>query len=219
MDKRGMIGFSLMVAGAVLVFFAVLQYAGHQAGMKEALAEANALVRPSDTDTLPIEPSAADEPVRMADVSYRAREPLVDRGDFRPQPNEVIGKLAIPKLETELPIIEGTDEEMLARGVGHYGGTAFPSDDEQIVLSGHRDTVFRNFDRLAVGDRFVVKLPYGEFEYEIRSTDIVDKDDTTVIRSMGTEVLVVTTCYPFRYIGDAPERFIVYAYPVDGENS
>nr|WP_311772818.1 sortase [Cohnella xylanilytica] len=55
------------------------------------------------------------------------------------------------------------------------------------------------------------------FEYEISSTEIVDKDDTSVIRSMGKEVLVVTTCYPFRYVGPAPQRYVVYADPVSSE--
>ncbi|MUG67826.1 hypothetical protein CHH75_22470 [Paenibacillus sp. 7541] len=141
--------------------------------------------------------------------------PLMDRTEFRPELGEAIGVLYVPQLDVELPIVEGTDDEMLERGVGHYTSTALPSDNEQILLSGHRDTVFRDFDQLSVGDRFVVKLPYGVFEYEIQSTDIVDKDDTTVIRPMGTEVLVVSTCYPFRYLGNAPERFIFYAYPVD----
>lgn len=128
--------------------------------------------------------------------------------------HDVIGLLEIPKIEAELPIIEGTDEEMLEQGVGHYSASVFPSDGEQILLSGHRDTVFRKFGDLAIGDRFIVKMPYGTFEYEIKHTEIVDKDDTSVIRSMEKEVLVVSTCYPFHFVGAAPDRYVVYAYPI-----
>lgn len=88
-------------------------------------------------------------------------------------------------------------------------------DGEQIVLSGHRDTVFRDFGQLEIGDTFVVNMPYGTYEYAIRETEIVPEDDTSVIRKMGEEVLVVTTCYPFHMVGSAPERFVAYAYTVE----
>ncbi|WP_194540181.1 class D sortase [Paenibacillus sp. JZ16] len=202
---RRIVGMLLLLAGMGIVTFAVIQYVEHQANLKEAMAEANELIRQSNTID-------ASKERRADPISYR--DQVIDKSKFDPKPNDVIGMLQIPKLEAELPIIEGTDEEMLERGVGHYSGTAFPMDNEQILLSGHRDTVFRDFDMLSVGDHFIVKLPYGTFEYEIKSTDIVDKDDTSVIRSMGTEVLVISTCYPFRFVGNAPERYIFYAYPV-----
>ena len=214
---RRILGTFLAIAGAVILTFAILQYAGHQAGMKKALVEAKALVNPTsmgdNSNQKRVVPSnRTAHPESTASLT----DSLAFRQTFSPDLNDVIGTLEIPKLKATLPIIEGTDEEMLKKGVGHYRSSAFPLDDEQILLSGHRDTVFRNFGKLAVGDRFIVNLPYGTFEYEIKSTDIVDKDDTTVIRSMGTEVLVVTTCYPFRYVGNAPERYILYAYPVEG---
>lgn len=136
--------------------------------------------------------------------------------DFQFEIGETIGLLYIPKLDRDLPIIEGTNPEELERGVGHYRGSAFPGQKDQIVLSGHRDTVFRNFDQLEIGDTFVLELPYGTFEYEIFETEIVPADDTTVIRSTAPEeILTVTTCYPFYYIGNAPDRFIFYAKPVE----
>lgn len=136
------------------------------------------------------------------------------RSDFSPNQNDVLGLLKIPKLEKNLPIVEGTDEEMLARGVGHYSSTVHPGDGEQILLSGHRDTVFREFGELEIGDRFLVEMPYGKYEYEIRETEIVDANDTSIITPKGEEVLTLSTCYPFGYIGYAPDRYIIYAYPV-----
>jgi len=135
--------------------------------------------------------------------------------DFSPSMHEAFGLLHVPKLDRSIGIVEGTDPDALDLGVGHVSSTVFPGQGEQIVLSGHRDTVFRNFADLELGDIFVVEMPYGEFTYEIRDTEIVDADDTTVIGKMGEEVLVVTTCYPFDYIGYAPDRFVFYAYPVD----
>ncbi len=148
-------------------------------------------------------------------VEQNNNDSQIDPSSLSYQKGETIGILKIPKLKKELPIIEGTDEEELEKGVGHYTGTAYPLQNDQIVLSGHRDTVFRNFWELETGDTFIVELEYGKFKYEIYEMDIVPADDTTVIRSTAPdEILTVTTCYPFHYIGNAPERAIFYAKPV-----
>ncbi len=129
---------------------------------------------------------------------------------------DVIGVLQIPRLEQELPIISGTDEEELDRGVGHFTSTVLPGQSDQILLSGHRDSVFRGFGELEIGDHFVVEMPYGSFTYEMVDYEIVDADDTTVIRSTAPdEILTLSTCYPFSYIGPAPDRYIIYATPID----
>ena len=83
-----------------------------------------------------------------------------------------------------------------------------------MVLSGHRDTVFQDLGDLEIGDELIVHMSYGTFTYIIQETEIVDADDRTVIRPTAPdEVLTVTTCYPFGYIGPAPDRYIIYATP------
>lgn len=144
-----------------------------------------------------------------------AAEPEWDIMGYDVEYGDVFGVFTIPSLDRSIGIIEGADDDALAQGVGHVESTVFPGQGEQIVLSGHRDSVFRNFDQLEIGDTFEVEMPYGTFEYEIKEIDIVDADDTTVIGPMGEEVLVVSTCYPFGYVGAAPERAVFYAYPVD----
>lgn len=134
---------------------------------------------------------------------------------FSPNTHEAIGILHVPKIDRSIGIVEGTDPDALDLGVGHMSSTVFPGQGEQIILSGHRDTVFRNFAELEIGDEFIVEMPYGDFTYEIRDTEIVSADDTSVVRKMGEEVLVVSTCYPFSYLGSAPDRFVFYAYPVN----
>ncbi len=127
---------------------------------------------------------------------------------------DTVGVFYIPRLDREIPIIEGTDEEELAQGVGHYAGTGYPGENKQILLSGHRDTVFRQFGELEDGGELHVKMEHGTFIYEIRDHKIVDADDTTVIDPSRTdEVLTVSTCYPFSFIGSAPDRYVIYAYP------
>ncbi|WP_174732623.1 class D sortase [Mesobacillus harenae] len=142
------------------------------------------------------------------------REYLQRKEQFAPLKDEAIGILKIPKLDYELPIYEGADEDSLEKGVGHYPATAFPGQGEQILLSGHRDTVFRKFGQLEEGDIFIVKMPYGTYEYTMKSSKIVDQYDRTIIKPAGKEELVLSTCYPFSYIGNAPDRYIIYADPI-----
>lgn len=63
-------------------------------------------------------------------------------------------------------------------------------------------------------DSFIVEMPYGTFEYVVENTEIVDEEETSVICPMGEEVLTITTCYPFRFMGNALQRYVIYAYPV-----
>lgn len=134
---------------------------------------------------------------------------------FNPQTGEGIALLHIPSLDARLPVVERVDANSLRKGVGHMAETALPGQGEQILLSGHRDTTFTDFGELKNGDRFIVELPYGTYEYEMRHSEIVDREDRSIIRPMGEEVLTLSTCYPFHYLGDSPERFIIYAYPVN----
>jgi sortase A len=125
---------------------------------------------------------------------------------------DTIGLLQIPKINSELAIVEGTDPNDLKKGVGHYKGSYFPGEKGQIVLSGHRDTVFRHLGELKIGDDLKVEMPNGTFVYEITHTKIVDAKDTSIITLQNKEEeLILTTCYPFRYVGNAPNRYIIYA--------
>ncbi|MDR7909993.1 class D sortase [Bacillus velezensis] len=135
--------------------------------------------------------------------------------DFNPKFGEAVGILEIPKINAELPIVEGTDADDLEKGVGHYKGSYYPDENGQIVLSGHRDTVFRRTGELKKGDQLKVKLPYGSFSYEIVKTKIVDQKDKSIITLQhNKEELILTTCYPFSYIGNAPKRYIIYGKPI-----
>ncbi|MDF2556915.1 MAG: sortase [Bacillales bacterium] len=125
--------------------------------------------------------------------------------------NEVVGKLTIPKLKKKMAILEGTSEDVLSNGVGHFSDSALPGENNNVVLSGHRDTVFRNLGKLKIGDQLIVETSDGVFTYKIFQTKIVDKDDRTIIIPTPKEILTLTTCYPFNFIGDAPERYIVSA--------
>lgn len=185
-----------IIAGICFIGFGGYQWITTQKSQSETLAEAKTLL---DTK-------------KDAKQSGEQKNPI---DSFNPSAGETAGILHIPKLESDLPIVEGTHEDDLEKGVGHYAGTAYPLEEDQIVLSGHRDTVFRRMGELELGDILTVKTTYGDFSYEITDTKIVNADDRTVITSTAPdEVLTLTTCYPFSYIGNAPDRYIINAVPV-----
>lgn len=128
-----------------------------------------------------------------------------------PKVGDVIGKITIPALKTILPIIEGTGDGELKRGVGHFIGSVLPGENDNSVLSGHRDSVFSQLGKLTLGDLVVVRTKVGEFTYQVIKFRIVQADDRTVIVPTPTAILTLSTCYPFRFIGNAPKRFIVSA--------
>lgn len=130
----------------------------------------------------------------------------------RPKMDEKFGELVIPQLEAVLPIVEGTDPDQLERGIGHYSKSVLPGEDDNSVLSGHRDTVFRKLGQLKIDDELIVKTTAGTFTYKITKTWITEADDRTVIVShKGNHILTLTTCYPFNWIGSAPQRYIIQA--------
>lgn len=124
-----------------------------------------------------------------------------------------IGQLIIPKIGAYLPIVEGTDDASLKKGVGKYRGygTVAPDETGHVVLSGHRDTVFKKLGQLIDGDKMYVKYKNKIYTYQIRKTWITHAEDRTVIVPIPRPVLTVTTCYPFLYKGNAPDRYIIQA--------
>jgi sortase A len=133
----------------------------------------------------------------------------------RPLEGDNIGSLTIPTIKQVLPIIHGANEDELKKGVGHFAQSVLPGEKDNSVLSGHRDTVFRQLGKLKIHDPLIVKTSAGEFTYVIHTIKIVHKDDKSVIAPTDHAVLTVTTCYPFDYIGDAPDRYILSADLMD----
>ena len=135
----------------------------------------------------------------------------------KPKVGDVIGTLSIPKIKKIINIIEGTGTKELKLGVGHYVGSVLPGISDNSVLAGHRDSVFRNLGELKIGDLMTVRTSYGTFVYEVHKIRIVDANDRTVIVPTQDAVLTLSTCYPFRFIGNAPKRYVVQAGLVIGE--
>ncbi|TXC91577.1 class D sortase [Metabacillus litoralis] len=127
------------------------------------------------------------------------------------QEGEKLGSLIIPKLDQTIAIFEGDSKEILKKGIGHVITTPLPGEENNSVLAGHRDTFFRNLDKLEIGDKLLIERSDIYFIYKIKKIRIVDKDDKTVIVPRPRSTLTLTTCYPFTYIGPAPQRYIIEA--------
>jgi len=134
-----------------------------------------------------------------------------------PVDGDNIGSLTIPALNRKLTILQGTGDEELNKGVGHFTQSVLPGGKDNCVISGHRETSFRQLYKLKVGNQIIVQTSAGTFTYEVIGTRIVHKDDKTVIVPTKNAVLTMTTCYPFNFIGNAPDRYIVSAVLVKRE--
>lgn len=130
-------------------------------------------------------------------------------------PGSPIGRLEIPSLNLSATVLEGTTEWVLNRALGHIEGTAFPGRGGNIGIAGHRDRLFRGLKNISNGDQVVLITPQGTFRYEVRGIQIVKPNDTYVLSPTSWPTLTLVTCYPFRFAGHAPQRFIVKAELVD----
>ena len=147
-------------------------------------------------------------PVEVTEANSDKQWPIYE---VKPSVGEKFAELYIPRLEQVFPIYEGTGNEVLRNGVGHYIRSALPGEDNNTILSGHRDTVFRGLRHLKEDDELVVTTTKGTFTYKIHRIRIVKAADQTVMTPKPTATLTVTTCYPFYFLGNAPERYIISA--------
>jgi sortase A len=126
----------------------------------------------------------------------------------------VIGQLEIPRIKLDVVVVQGDSSKLLRRAVGHLPATALPGESGNVALAGHRDTFFRPLRHIRLGDDITLRTPEGNFHYRVESTRVVPPTATEVLHSSGAPELTLITCFPFNYIGAAPDRFIVRASEV-----
>jgi sortase A len=122
-----------------------------------------------------------------------------------------LGVIRIPSIALEVPIFEGTSEITLNRGIGRIEGTAGLDTAGNLGLAGHRDGYFRGLKNVKVGDAIRVESLAGTAHYRITELLIVEPDDVYVLAPTETATLTLVTCYPFYFVGEAPQRYIVKA--------
>jgi sortase A len=122
-----------------------------------------------------------------------------------------LGQIEISSIGLTAMIEEGDDGRTLRRAVGHISGTALPGQQGNVVLAGHRDTFFRPLRNIHKGDEIILKTLNGSYRYRVDFTEVVGPHVTEVLDDSADPVLTLVTCYPFYFVGPAPERFIVRA--------
>lgn len=123
-----------------------------------------------------------------------------------------VARLLIPRLGLDEIVVEGVEERSLRAGPGHLPGSALPGDAGNAVLSAHRDRHFSRLDELAVGDSAVTIAGGRTVRWRVASRRVVDREAPALFTSREPR-LTLTTCWPVRYLGPAPERLIVTLAP------
>ena len=123
----------------------------------------------------------------------------------------LVGMLDVPRLKLSTPVIQGDDDSTLKRAVGHLPDTPFPWEQGNSAFAGHRDGLFRPLKDIQVGDEIRFRTTRDEFRYRVTGTSIVKPDDVSVLEPRARPSLTLITCYPFYFVGNAPQRFIIHA--------
>lgn len=194
MRKRRLLfwlGSALIVGGAAVleVYWWNLRYSTQaQQWAKERLNVVTRL-----TPAAPPEPSAV--------------RPAVRRGDM-------IGELNIPRVHLSVMVFEGDDAGILKIGAGHIPGTALRPGSGNIGIAAHRDTYFRPLRAIHPNDVITLRTPAGTSRFAVTKIEIVRPSDVGVLAQAPGRDLTLVTCYPFLYIGHAPQRFMVHAQKI-----
>lgn len=131
--------------------------------------------------------------------------------DRRPKRGQIFGKLIIPRISAEFPLVEGTEEPQLRKGIGHAETSVLPGEPDTSVIGGHRETRLRKIGELKKGDSILVETQAGRFTFRVTRSRIADRSDTVESNGKGEAKLLLVTCYPFHYVGNAPKRYLVEA--------
>jgi sortase A len=165
--------------------------------------------------------------LRAGDIDDRVRI-LADAFEQEVERGEAIGRIAIPRIDLDVVMVEGTDTESLRKGPGHYtlegdqerlsevgDGSAFPGQGKTVGIAGHRTTYlapFRRINEIKPGDEILLEMPYGNFTYTVQKHEIVDPSETEIVRNVGYDRLVLTACHP---LYSAAQRYAQFAKLTD----
>jgi sortase A len=195
--ERALFSIGVLCLGAVAYTWldaAVYQYRENR--LLDAAAEAPPRSAASESDTLD---------------TFRERGPGSRRRSEPAPEGTLVGRIEIPRLDVSAIVLEGVGNRTLRRGVGHIPETSLPQEGGNVGLAGHRDSFFRELKDVRKNDTIRLKTLAGTYEYRVEWIRIVQPEDTEVLDDGGAPALTLVTCYPFYYLGSAPERFIVRA--------
>lgn len=223
MSRRRLLSPLLVLSGIGLLAVAGLHYIrGYQAQSagRRTWEESRAVARPiraapslSPSPSLSPPQATKEYPGISAPVSGAAAP------EAAPYPyGQPVARLRIPSAEIDSVVFGGADQEILEKGPGHVPGTELPGEEtgrKNCVITGHRDSHFRHLGWLRKGHRIELETPGGgQTSYRVVSREIVKPDAVRVLQATAGPRLTLITCYPFNFIGAAPQRLVIVAEPI-----
>ncbi len=218
-------------AGAILTGFFVVQLAQGEVERREGIAAFERLAR-NDAE-LPVGLYSGTHPAREADAeparaTTQERTDAFDWGepdmtlwapgrieDYKASLSAelppLLGVLEIPSVGLKVPVYSTSTDLTMDRGAGVIDGMAYPHEEGNIGISGHRDGYFRVLKDIQLGDEVVLQTLDGTKRFTIDMTQVVEIEDTRLLRDTREQTLTLVTCYPFYFVGHAPQRFVVTA--------
>jgi sortase A len=203
----------LLIAGLALIAFSSAVYLVGRIHSRMSMARFHSGSDGSKSSSIGSTVLAASSSV---DTSLWSEKRIRDYGQtLLEQFDQPLAVLRIEKIHLEVPVLDGTDERVLNRGVGRIIGTARPGTPGNIGIAGHRDGFFRGLKDISLGDTLQLETKEGTQTFTIDSIKIVSPHDVSVLRQGDVNSVTLVTCFPFYFIGDAPQRYIVRATSKD----
>lgn len=131
---------------------------------------------------------------------------------------DTLTRVSIPRINMDAIVVEGASRKELSIGPGHVIDTAIPGEPGNAVITGHRDTFFRNIYELKKGDEIMIRRNGQVFKYQVTGKKIVEPQDISVLKPTQDAQLTLITCYPTYYIGPAPKRLVIFSKLVEPGN-
>ena len=119
--------------------------------------------------------------------------------------------LRVPSQQLTVPVLPGTDDATLNVGAGWLPESAAPGEPGNVAIAAHRDGYFRALKDVQIGDHMTLQTPSHDYTYRVEWTRVVDPDAVQVLAPTSDPALTLITCYPFYFVGSAPQRYIVRA--------
>ena len=148
---------------------------------------------------------------RLPDMTHWSKKRIESYDSSDANAQSPLGVLSIPAIHVRVAVFNGTSDRLLDLGAGRVPGTARTAGDGNLAIAAHRDGFFRGLKDIEVGDELSFTSKQGTHNYTVMELSIVDPTDISVLESTVNPTITLITCYPFYFVGSAPQRFIVRA--------
>lgn len=203
---------ALLVSGLALLSFFALAHAHRFVMVRVEMSKFRGPTNPTLESAAPSKPFPAEDlETRDIDTSLWSSQRVKSYRVTVNETLEPIAVLRITRLKLEVPVLEGTDELTLNRGVGRIRSTSHPGQSGNIGIAGHRDSFFRSLKDIKAGDTIDLATTSGTSVYVVDRVRVTDRTDLSVLEPHEKPSLTLVTCYPFYYVGPAPRRYVVEA--------